>query len=178
MYHSLTNSFICFIIHLFLHFLIFFSLSLVFSSVGLLPYNRLAYENAKDIIACGFDMKKTFMFTDLDYIQHMYPTILKIQKFTTYSQVRFILYILLYFLKIISSLYISIILTCSADWLYQVRAIFGFVPGDNIGKSAFPAVQACPAFPSTFHIPLKGSLDMPCLIPCAIDQVTDSRCIM
>jgi tryptophanyl-tRNA synthetase len=48
---------------------------------------RLAYENAKDIIACGFDMKKTFMFTDLDYIQHMYPTILKIQKFTTYNQV-------------------------------------------------------------------------------------------
>ena len=52
-------------------------------------YNRLAYENAKDIIACGFDMKKTFMFTDLDYIQHMYPTILKIQKFTTYNQVLF-----------------------------------------------------------------------------------------
>ena len=49
--------------------------------------SRLAYENAKDIIACGFDMKKTFMFTDLDYIQHMYPTILKIQKFTTYNQV-------------------------------------------------------------------------------------------
>ena len=49
--------------------------------------SRLAYENAKDIIACGFDMKKTFMFTDLDYIQHMYPTILRIQKFTTYNQV-------------------------------------------------------------------------------------------
>jgi tryptophanyl-tRNA synthetase len=31
--------------------------------------HRLAYENAKDIIACGFDMKKTFMFRDLDYIQ-------------------------------------------------------------------------------------------------------------
>jgi hypothetical protein len=53
----------------------------------------------------------------------------------------------------------------------QVRAIFGFTPSDNIGKSAFPAVQACPAFPSAFHIPLKGSQDMPCLIPCAIDQV-------
>ena len=50
-------------------------------------HSRLAYENAKDIIACGFDMKKTFMFTDLDYIQHMYPTILRIQKFTTYNQV-------------------------------------------------------------------------------------------
>lgn len=30
---------------------------------------RLAYENAKDIIACGFNPEKTFIFTDLDYIQ-------------------------------------------------------------------------------------------------------------
>lgn len=29
----------------------------------------LAFENIKDIIACGFDMKKTFIFTNLDYIQ-------------------------------------------------------------------------------------------------------------
>jgi hypothetical protein len=48
---------------------------------------RLAYENAKDIIACGFDLKKTFIFSDLNYIQHMYPTVLKIQKLVTYSQV-------------------------------------------------------------------------------------------
>jgi len=98
--------------------------------------HRLAYENVKDIIACGFDMKKTFIFSDLDYIQHMYPTILKIQKVTTYN---------------------------------QVRAIFGFTMSDNIGKSAFPAVQASPAFPSTFSIPFGGA-NLPCLIPCAIDQ--------
>lgn len=30
-------------------------------------YN-LAKENAKDIIACGFDPDKTFIFSDLDYI--------------------------------------------------------------------------------------------------------------
>lgn len=41
---------------------------------------------------------------------------------------------------------------------------------DNIGKSAFPAVQASPAFPSAFPIPFKGATNMPCLIPCAIDQ--------
>lgn len=67
----------------------------------------------------------------------MYPTVLKIQKATTYN---------------------------------QVRGIFGFTMSDNIGKSAFPAVQASPAFPSTFAIPLKGATNMPCLIPCAIDQ--------
>lgn len=30
--------------------------------------HRLAYENAKDIIAVGFDVKKTFIFSDIDYI--------------------------------------------------------------------------------------------------------------
>ena len=30
--------------------------------------HRLAYENAKDIIACGFDVEKTFIFSDIDYI--------------------------------------------------------------------------------------------------------------
>lgn len=29
---------------------------------------RLAYENAKDIIACGFDVNKTFIFSNLDYV--------------------------------------------------------------------------------------------------------------
>lgn len=33
--------------------------------------NRLAYENAKDIIACGFDVEKTFIFSDLDYISYV-----------------------------------------------------------------------------------------------------------
>lgn len=30
--------------------------------------NRLAHENAKDIIACGFDMEKTFIFSDFEYM--------------------------------------------------------------------------------------------------------------
>ena len=28
----------------------------------------LAYKNAKDIIACGFDVDKTFIFSDFDYM--------------------------------------------------------------------------------------------------------------
>ncbi len=59
--------------------------------------HRLAFENAKDIIAVGFDMKKTFIFSDLDYIQHMYPTILQIQKLTTYVVVIACIYIYLSF---------------------------------------------------------------------------------
>lgn len=29
---------------------------------------HLAFENAKDIIACGFDIEKTFIFSDFDFI--------------------------------------------------------------------------------------------------------------
>jgi tryptophanyl-tRNA synthetase len=29
---------------------------------------KFAYENAKDIIACGFDPDKTFIFADTDYV--------------------------------------------------------------------------------------------------------------
>ncbi len=99
--------------------------------------HRLGQENAKDIIACGFCPKKTFIFSDLDYIHHMYRNVLRIQKAVTYS---------------------------------QVKGIFGFTGDANIGKSAFPAVQAAPSFSSSFPTPLKGLHNMWCLIPQAIDQ--------
>ncbi|CAB3396588.1 unnamed protein product [Caenorhabditis bovis] len=52
----------------------------------------------------------------------------------------------------------------------QARSIFGFTPEDCMGKSAFPAVEAAPCFASSFpHIFGKRN-DIPCLIPCAIDQ--------
>ncbi len=31
--------------------------------------HRLAVENAKDIIACGFDVKNTFIFSDMEYMR-------------------------------------------------------------------------------------------------------------
>ncbi|CAN0228123.1 unnamed protein product, partial [Hapterophycus canaliculatus] len=46
----------------------------------------------------------------------------------------------------------------------------GFTESHNIGCQAFPAVQAAPSFSSAFPIPLGGTPDRPCLIPCAIDQ--------
>jgi len=30
--------------------------------------NRLALQNAKDIVALGFDINKTFIFSDMEYI--------------------------------------------------------------------------------------------------------------
>jgi tryptophanyl-tRNA synthetase len=34
--------------------------------------NRLAHENARDIIACGFDVNKTFIFSDFEYMAYAY----------------------------------------------------------------------------------------------------------
>jgi len=76
-------------------------------------------------------------FSDLDYVGHMYTTIVKIQKCVTTN---------------------------------QVKGIFGFNETHNIGQIAFPAIQAAPSFSSSFPHIFNGRTDVPCVIPCAIDQ--------
>ncbi|CAI6374906.1 unnamed protein product [Macrosiphum euphorbiae] len=81
---------------------------------------RLSVENAKDIIACGFHKKNTFIFSDLQFMGEcpsFYANVLRIQKSVTFN---------------------------------QVKGIFGFGDSDVIGKIAFPAVQAAPCLTSTF----------------------------
>ncbi|XP_053698865.1 tryptophan--tRNA ligase, cytoplasmic-like [Sabethes cyaneus] len=81
---------------------------------------KMARENAKDIIAMGFDVGKTFIFANLDYMGRcpaFYQNIIRIQKCVTFN---------------------------------QVKGIFGFVDSDVIGKIGFPAAQAAPAFSTTF----------------------------
>jgi tryptophanyl-tRNA synthetase len=42
---------------------------------------RLARENAKDIIACGFDAARTFIFSDFEYVGGpFYRNIARIQR--------------------------------------------------------------------------------------------------
>ncbi|KAK6638999.1 Tryptophan--tRNA ligase, cytoplasmic [Polyplax serrata] len=87
--------------------------------------NKLAYENAKDIIAIGFDSEKTFIFSDLDFMgscPNFYRNIVKIQKSVTFN---------------------------------QVKGIFGFGDSDCIGKIAFPAIQAAPSFSTSFPFIFK-----------------------
>ncbi|CAE7628929.1 Wars1 [Symbiodinium sp. CCMP2592] len=48
-------------------------------------YRRYTVENAKDIIACGFDKSKTFIFSDCEYVGHMYPNIVRTWKAITYN---------------------------------------------------------------------------------------------
>jgi len=104
---------------------------------NMMKFRHFTHENVKDIIAVGFDKKKTFIFSDLDYVGHMYPNIVRIWKAITYN---------------------------------AARSCFGFQGENNIGQSAFCAVQAAPSFPSSFKVPLRNQNHMGCLIPCAIDQ--------
>ncbi|XP_046564947.1 tryptophan--tRNA ligase, cytoplasmic-like isoform X2 [Haliotis rubra] len=101
---------------------------------------RLSYENTKDIIACGFDPEKTFVFSDFEYIGNsrgFYKNMCQFQKLVTFN---------------------------------QVKGCFGFGDSDCIGKICFPSIQAAPSFSSSFPDIFNGRNNIPCLIPCAIDQ--------
>jgi tryptophanyl-tRNA synthetase len=39
---------------------------------------KMGISNIKDIIAFGFDPAKTFIFSDVKYIEHLYPNILRV----------------------------------------------------------------------------------------------------
>ena len=50
---------------------------------------RLARENCKDIIACGFDPKKTFIFSDFEYMGGaFYENIVKVGRCVTFNQTK------------------------------------------------------------------------------------------
>ena len=93
----------------------------------------MAYENALDFIALGFDPKKTKIILDSENIKTLYPIALKVAKKTNFS---------------------------------TAKAVFGFDNTTNIGSIFFTAIQSAPAFLPT---ELKGK-QVPCLIPCGIDQ--------
>ncbi|XP_033217316.1 tryptophan--tRNA ligase, cytoplasmic [Belonocnema kinseyi] len=97
----------------------------------------LAYKNAKDIIACGFESRNTFVFSNLEHIGSnpaFYQNMIRIQKCVTYN---------------------------------QVKGIFGFGDSDPIAKISFPPTQAAPALSSTFPFifkDIKAHCLIPCAI--------------
>lgn len=103
--------------------------------------HRLAYENAKDIIACGFDPHKTFIFSNLDYINQLYPTALEIAKRTSFNQTKGIFGF--------------------NDSTSIGKVFFPAVEAAPCFAAAFPGMFGTnPNILSRIH----------CLIPCAIDQ--------
>lgn len=98
---------------------------------------ELAYKNAKDIIACGFNKEKTFIFSNFEHIGNnpaFYQNMVRIQKCVTFN---------------------------------QVKGIFGFGDSDPIAKISFPPTQAAPAICSTFPFifnKAKAHCLIPCAI--------------
>ena len=48
----------------------------------------MGLSNIKDIIAFGFDPEKTFIFSDVEYIQHLYPNVIRVQKNINFNQIK------------------------------------------------------------------------------------------
>ena len=75
-------------------------------------------------------------------------------------------------LDYVGTMYPNICRIWKAVTTNTVNGIFGFEGTSNIGKIAFPAIQAAPSFANSFPTVLQANRnsDQLCLIPCAIDQ--------
>ncbi|KAF2141853.1 uncharacterized protein K452DRAFT_228005 [Aplosporella prunicola CBS 121167] len=109
---------------------------------------QCARNNAKDIIAIGFDLKKTFIYSDLKYVGgHMLLNAWEFSKLVTFN---------------------------------QVRGAFGFDSSTNVGRIFYPMLQCVAAFATSYpelwgddpasDFRNKKTAQIPCLIPCGIDQ--------
>lgn len=59
-----------------------------FKDLSLQQVEKMTFENAKDIIALGFDPELTFIFSDFNYVGNMYRIICQIERAYTANQVR------------------------------------------------------------------------------------------
>ncbi|KAI9684466.1 MAG: hypothetical protein M1829_002276 [Trizodia sp. TS-e1964] len=100
-----------------------------------------AQENIRDIIAVGFDPKKTFIFTDFEYIGGIYKNACRIAKVIPFNQVR-----------------------GAFDFNESDNIGKIFYP------SVQAAASFATTFPHIFGTDEKKVASIPCLIPCAIDQ--------
>ncbi len=105
----------------------------LFKDLTLEQTRSMAYENALDFVALGFDPEKTKIILDTENIKTLYPIALKVSKKITFS---------------------------------TAKAVFGFDNSTNIGSIFFTSIQAAPAFLPTE----EAGEQVPCLIPCGIDQ--------
>lgn len=121
----------------------------IFKDLTMDKIAKMAKENIKDIIACGFNVNKTFVFLNSQSMGMMYPMIIKIQKLVTLKDVL-------------------------NTFGFPLDG-----KDTTLGKVAFPPVQAAPAFAETFikHFLTKNGQftekdvrKIKCLVPCAIDQ--------
>lgn len=109
-----------------------------FKDLDLDEVYKMGFKNARDIIAFGFDIDKTFIFSNIDYLCKENEVNKK---------------------KIMKAVNLN-----------QLKKIYGFSKGNNIGQIQWPFHEMSPAFSSSFPHLFGKRTDIPCLIPCAIDQ--------
>lgn len=108
--------------------------------------HQFALDNAKDILSLGFDLKKTFIYSDLRHVygnaQHYNYNALEFSKLITFN---------------------------------QVRGTFGFDNSTNTGRVYYPNLQCVAAFATSYpevfgadpKAPRRRDIaQIPCLIPC------------
>lgn len=107
-------------------------------------YNKLAYENAKDIISIGFDVNKTYIFANSEEVTRN-------TKLTKNA---------------------LLMLGDSSARGKAIEDIFGLNLDNTAGQLVWPVYQSLPAFSSTFENKLfkNDKKQRHCLVPMAIDQ--------
>ncbi|KAF2805145.1 tryptophanyl-tRNA synthetase [Mytilinidion resinicola] len=112
---------------------------------------KFSIENAKDAIAMGYDLKKTFIYSDFLFMGsgsngHFYENAMEFSKLVNFN---------------------------------QMRGAFGFDGSTSSGRVFFPNLQCVAAFASSYPFIWGDDIEadrkattaaIPCLIPCAIDQ--------
>lgn len=116
---------------------------------------EFAKRNAKDIIAVGFDLNKTFIFSDYDFVGGaFYRNVSKISRQITINQAK-------------------ATFGFNDSWVFSILSYIDTSSppkSDNIGKIHFASIQAAPSFSNSFPQIFGTNATIPCLIPCAIDQ--------
>lgn len=110
---------------------------------------RMALENAKDILAFGFDQKKTFIYTDFTYMSgHFFQNAVEFARLLPFNQVR-------------------------GTFGFDNSTNIGFINFPSVQNAAafassYPVLFGDNADPAALRNPKTAKI--PCLIPCAIDQ--------
>lgn len=135
---------------------------------------QFSRKNARDIIACGFKLEKTFIFSNLAFVgcarkskrahdEGLTNMVSVDHSITMLSRLRDV--------SPCPNPRRALASQTGQRPILRIRTRSDtLLHSDNIGKVHFVSIQAAPSFSSSFPQIFNGKTDIPCLIPCAIDQ--------
>jgi tryptophanyl-tRNA synthetase len=137
---------------------------------------KLGRENVKDILACGFDITRTFVFSDLDYVGSVLRGCTAIHCDCLPATKRLSCAALVVARGCAdwcargSTMYPNICKVQKCMTINQVKGALGITDSSHCGQAAYAAIQAAPSFSNSFPAIFGNRIDLPCLIPCGMDQ--------